>query len=345
VYEKQKARREKDGKRRLKERQAAAKAEAETKARTRQLQTAKREKKEREEREAREAKEAQGTARAKLKARLQERMIKETPRTLGRDDVLLEALCCMIVVDGPVSEKEQEKLFKIAGRLESSYSSDQIAKLVSSAATRSRMKGGVAKQLESFFGNLQVVALSTEDKKALLADLLVLSEVDGGPGKHQTQLLNRLMDAFFPEAPNDTLENKPNANELAAERVHSLESNSNATPHVFTTLLKSFCCMMAADGKVVADEKKAAKTILNRLNCPLTHDEIAHVVQEFRDQVASQGIELVLQHTLSEIRHFLRNKSSKKSFRKLLGEIASADGDVTEDEKQVARRMLQAMSG
>jgi uncharacterized tellurite resistance protein B-like protein/uncharacterized Zn finger protein (UPF0148 family) len=114
-------------------------------------------------------------------------------------------------------------------------------------------------------------------------------------------------------------------------------------PKVFRTLLKAFCCMMAADGKIVADEEKATRAILKRLSCPLTHREVSDMLHNFRGGLASKGLNWVVNRTAKEIRRVLSSERLRDAFRKLLWEISTADGDVTQAEKVVARQMLEAI--
>ena len=52
---------------------------------------------------------------------------------------------------------------------------------------------------------------------------------------------------------------------------------------VFQTVLRSLCCMMAADGKIVADEEKAARRVLELMESPLSESEVTSTFVEFRE--------------------------------------------------------------
>ena len=113
---------------------------------------------------------------------------------------------------------------------------------------------------------------------------------------------------------------------------------------VFQTLLRSLCCMMAADGKIVADEEKAAKRVLELVESPLSESEVTTAFVEFRERIGSSGFERELQATVESIRATLADENFRDTFRRVLKRIAEADGTIDTQEKQAAKLMMDAMS-
>ncbi|MEC7557814.1 MAG: TerB family tellurite resistance protein [Planctomycetota bacterium] len=113
--------------------------------------------------------------------------------------------------------------------------------------------------------------------------------------------------------------------------------------HVYQTLLRSLCCMMAADGKIVADEIKAAKQVLKHLDSPLSETEVANTFAEFRTQIRNDGFEKVMKTTIESIQNTLADDNFRSTFRRVLKQIAEADGDIDTQEKKAAKQMLAAL--
>jgi len=100
---------------------------------------------------------------------------------------------------------------------------------------------------------------------------------------------------------------------------------------------------MAADGKIVADEVKAAKRVLELVDSPLSESEVAKTFVEFRARVRSIGFAKELEATIASIRTTLADDNFRDTFRRVLKRIAEADGEVDAQEKKAANLMLTAL--
>ena len=109
------------------------------------------------------------------------------------------------------------------------------------------------------------------------------------------------------------------------------------------TVLRSLCCMMASDGKVVADEKRAARRVLQLIDSPLTEFEVTTAFVEFRDRIESRGFEKELEDTVQSIRTTLSDGNFRETFRRALKRVAEADGVIDTAEKRAAKLMIDAL--
>ena len=124
---------------------------------------------------------------------------------------------------------------------------------------------------------------------------------------------------------------KNDGNELAERRI------------AHETVLRSLCCMMAADGKVIALEQKAARRVLQLIDSPLTEFEVTTAFVEFRDRIESRGFEKELEDTVQSIRTTLSDGNFRETFRRALKRVAEADGVIDTAEKRAAKLMIDAL--
>ena len=124
---------------------------------------------------------------------------------------------------------------------------------------------------------------------------------------------------------------KNDGNELAERRI------------AHETVLRSLCCMMAADGKVIALEQKAARRVLQLIDSPLTEFEVTTAFAEFRDRIESGGFEKELEDTVQSIRTTLSDGNFRETFRRALKRVAVADGVIDTAEKRAAKLMIDAL--
>ncbi len=107
---------------------------------------------------------------------------------------------------------------------------------------------------------------------------------------------------------------------------------------LFVVLLELLCCMMVADGRASASEKKQIRDLLNYHGSPWTEPEISERISEFIDRIRTDGYRKTVAAALTEIDLF-KEQGKQAILLQCLQAVANADEKVTDGEQRLLLRI------
>lgn len=120
----------------------------------------------------------------------------------------------------------------------------------------------------------------------------------------------------------------------------SPSSQSQQADYVFHAMLDILCCVMVADGRASRSEKRCIHELMTKLGSPWNDSEVTKRISAFIERVRKDGYQETLALALKEVKLFKRLGKQGVLLR-CLDAVARADGNVTDKEFQLCRRVRE----
>ena len=133
------------------------------------------------------------------------------------------------------------------------------------------------------------------------------------------------------------LAQKPVQKVAEARRAQAIARRKNRSEQKFQTILNALCCMMYADRKSSLEERQKIIKIMMRIKSPWNEAEIDERMRKFVLNAKSNGYDSILDETCKEL-EAISDPRQQEAIKKCLDNIASADGKIEKQERELRNR-------
>jgi len=138
------------------------------------------------------------------------------------------------------------------------------------------------------------------------------------------------------------LSSRPNVVASEARRRKAQERARRAIANIRSVLMDALCCVMVADGKVKAVERKRAHDLMKSVKADWPKEKIDAHINAFIQRVRQDGIRAILQGTCAKLVAF-KELGKEDVLLHCISEMSNADGTLEEEEEKVCARFRASL--
>lgn len=113
---------------------------------------------------------------------------------------------------------------------------------------------------------------------------------------------------------------------------------------VYSVVLDALCCVMFADGEASKSEREKIQELMVRIKSPWDGDETDSRMREYCSRAKETGFTNMVHEVCSRV-STIKSPRQKTILISCLGRVMRADGEVTQDERRIADRITEAITG
>ncbi|MDA8563007.1 hypothetical protein N9L06_00995 [Mariniblastus sp.] len=127
--------------------------------------------------------------------------------------------------------------------------------------------------------------------------------------------------------------------------IESDDSYQSALVHDFEDLaFDVFCCLIACDGVITSDERKAVATKMRKIGSRRNEAELLEDIEAFYQRVKLKGFKSFEESVLSRVTKFSEMGSPLKIILEEVAVVAMADGKIADEEREFCKAVKNAIS-